>query len=318
MPPTRPPGGDTAYDLRLRVLRTTKLITEEAWDDNQEEIIRECNSWHIKEPFPSCKVGEFMVSKQYFVGAARAFIGSREWSDEWDEDEWDEEETTTLHEQFLASDTIKALQAFLRTLQTGNITPEALSHLPCLLNLRFTIQQQDFVELTDYNALDDYIPMEDMRELRVFKKCESLFDRGLKDLTVYSTKDLSRRPQPGHGRRWATKEETDMFKQNVGRLESLIRQCMLSSSKTVTTTEAGEAGTACIALYPGSAVCINCSKIHNPIPNEERAIRTMVRQEPERIVEYVRQCRVAELETEDREAGPKVSRPCSQNLRRYR
>jgi len=64
---------DVVFDLACPRIKAAKFYTENQWKEREVTRRRE-NHEYIKRAFPSLKVDDFMVSKHFFILAAKAFI----------------------------------------------------------------------------------------------------------------------------------------------------------------------------------------------------------------------------------------------------
>lgn len=69
------------FGLAFPVPSDLKLISKGQWRENEGEKRKADLTGYVETPFPSHKVDEFMVSKQFFVLSTAAFFGGATWSD---------------------------------------------------------------------------------------------------------------------------------------------------------------------------------------------------------------------------------------------
>lgn len=68
---------DIIFDLAYPRLDGVTYIRKLAWDNREVERKRSDRANHTKQPFPSAKVNQFLVSKRFFVLAAKAFVANQ-------------------------------------------------------------------------------------------------------------------------------------------------------------------------------------------------------------------------------------------------
>lgn len=68
---------DIIFDYGYSTIEGVESITKTAWNANQHTERRIKGPNYEKLPFPSPKVSEFLVSKSYFLAAAKAYIGNQ-------------------------------------------------------------------------------------------------------------------------------------------------------------------------------------------------------------------------------------------------
>ncbi|KAK6422732.1 hypothetical protein LTR81_004589 [Elasticomyces elasticus] len=69
---------DMIFELAYPATRP-KIIFKREWQREQDREYKRDRANYVTETFPTPKVSEFMVSKEFFVGAARAYMGAQDW-----------------------------------------------------------------------------------------------------------------------------------------------------------------------------------------------------------------------------------------------
>ncbi|KAK4897541.1 hypothetical protein LTR27_004685 [Elasticomyces elasticus] len=59
-----------------------KIIFKHEWQEEQDDLYKRDRTSYVPAAFPDYKVSELMVSKKFFVGAARAYMGAQHWTDD--------------------------------------------------------------------------------------------------------------------------------------------------------------------------------------------------------------------------------------------
>ncbi|KAK3613507.1 hypothetical protein LTR56_027841 [Elasticomyces elasticus] len=72
---------DMIFELAYPMMNA-KIIFKCDWQEEQDDLYKKDRTNYVPAAFPDYKVSEFVVSKKFFVGAARAYIGAQHWTDD--------------------------------------------------------------------------------------------------------------------------------------------------------------------------------------------------------------------------------------------
>ena len=68
---------DCIFDLAYPRSEDSVWLDRRQWEDQEREKQRAYRTTHTARPFPSPKVVKFLVSKLFFINAARAWVGNQ-------------------------------------------------------------------------------------------------------------------------------------------------------------------------------------------------------------------------------------------------
>ncbi|KAK5739412.1 hypothetical protein LTR17_005317 [Elasticomyces elasticus] len=63
-------------------MTNAKIVFKCDWQEEQDDLYKKDRTNYVPAAFPDYKVSELMVSKKFFVGAARAYMGAQHWTDD--------------------------------------------------------------------------------------------------------------------------------------------------------------------------------------------------------------------------------------------
>ena len=68
---------DSIFDLAYPHINGFQFVTKEGWLEREQENFKRSHTEYTERPFPQAKAGDFLVSKKFFLTAARACIGNQ-------------------------------------------------------------------------------------------------------------------------------------------------------------------------------------------------------------------------------------------------
>ena len=167
---------DMIFEYAYRSPANVTLIARYDWETHESEE-RFRNPHHVPRPFPAPKVGDFFVSKEYFIHAAKAYVHTHTFSG------------LKKDSLFIMADGI--VQAYIREIEADINYWHSLTRMPNLQKLTLGVNFSSISMQEKHHCLDP-LHAEDfegcamigqlikMRGLRDFKAKEFLWD-DLKD-----------------------------------------------------------------------------------------------------------------------------------------
>lgn len=222
---------DMTFDFAYPAVPGLRAITKKQWDRAQWKLRRDQGPGYICKPFPEAKVSEFLVSKRFFVSAARSFISHQTF------------DRIFMRELILHYDDSAILQ-YVAKAELCLISISMLRHagviLPNLRSLNLEISEFAFEEtLPSKFPWEEELTILDLRP--ILEKYDIDRITGVEEFNA----DILR------SRSAKSPEEQAMWRKNAGKLEDLVRAQVTRERTRRNNIKSGSA----IALYPGPSVC---------------------------------------------------------------
>ena len=224
---SRPPG------LRLRCRYNWGL----------DEVIRMKSSpfRYTMRPFPNVKVSEFLVSKQFFVGAAKAYVESRAFEDG----------ISFALKGSVTGPVCGIVPAFAKEIvqNAGDVITGRYKDLPNLKIWNLGLDEFFFMELLPKCAWKDVLTECDFEKLPAYEDlCKA---SGLIAFTVFSQKC------------YFVGAERQIWYQNLKALESAVQSHVIRPKTMSTPRLSKSSSVQRTPLYSGSAVCFGTSTLQS-------------------------------------------------------
>lgn len=229
---------DMIFKLSFPPKAGVNLYTRHDWCHEQIRDMR------IPRPYPGPKVNDFMVSKAFFVSAAKVYVTNQRIFCGMKPDQ-------VHHARLLRTPGI--FTAFVQELEANLLFFDSLEHCASLKRLEATVDSIDVELCFDGWEPDSTEPLHKMYFLRcsIVRQVRKL--RGLQHVTL----------RPGY-RPCNTDEEKQIWESNVHLLEDLIKSRVLLPKKTSTWAVSIIPGAAAGPLYAGSRVRAHGSQLLEP------------------------------------------------------
>ena len=128
---------DIIFDYAYPTIKGFKFITIADWQDREQEKYRRDPQGYTARPLPESKAIDFLVSKQYFASAARAFVGNQICNDS------TESERRTF--RFMSTERGGVIIPFMKTATLGRFDLKVLTRIPPnLKDVSVPITPEDF------------------------------------------------------------------------------------------------------------------------------------------------------------------------------
>lgn len=201
---------DAIFDLAFANENGAKYMDPEEWR-LRERSRRIKNHGHRVEPFPKPKVTQLLVSKRFFIFAARALVQSQSFGPH----SWASEECYGTPENILSTGIIPA---FVRELECSlEDTRRLPDDLPNLKKLVLNIGELTFLLMASKTVYFDEFEKEDFAELLRKEDWEKLL-RLCNQVHVLEVKDGRRYPRRGQ------ENPDDMLARNISKLTRYIHE----------------------------------------------------------------------------------------------
>lgn len=229
------------FDLAYPPVEGFKPVIRWHWNIREKGKRKSDGSTYTIQPFPPPKVSQFLVSKRFFLAAAKAFIGNQAFTDP--------ESPRSLgvfgHRQNIVTRFMTKAKLELRTLRyIGEATP----FLPSLRFLTLTMEDDgfDLTELEDvkFDSIERRYPWEqeltdkDIRAVASYYHVERM--AGVTEFCLICEDYRYRFDR--------TKEQKLLVELNVHKLENHIKSIVLKPRQSIEKVTPQDGG----ALYPGS------------------------------------------------------------------
>ncbi|KAK6393946.1 hypothetical protein LTR65_002323 [Meristemomyces frigidus] len=165
---------DIIFEYAYPPVADLKLVDRRQWEFREKQRRMEASNTHEVAPFPSSKVNDFMVSKEFFAVAAEAYMKNN---------------STSISDN--------ASYLLTMTMMSGGITAAYLTHvkvllmlanqlpsLPKLQRLTLTMSPADFDVVKTNHPLIDELDPSDFAQLNEIEYITKL--RGLQEVRVQS------------------------------------------------------------------------------------------------------------------------------------
>lgn len=235
---------DIIFDLAYSQENDTCILTRSSWRERQKELRREHTiaSKYEAKPFPSPKVDDFTVSKQFFVAASRAWVTNKDFCN-----------IDPIAAGVLHFDQPKGIMwAFIRELRCELWqTRFRVDELPALKVLKIAVPVRAFEKLEPEKlAWQDTLDEADFT--RVMPKM--MWDRDYEPLTMLRGRLQRLECEADRCPYGTTAEEKEVWASNVRALETFLKARIAVGKEMHPTSESSMAVTALQPLYPGSEV----------------------------------------------------------------
>lgn len=193
---------DCIFELAYPKIPNLQYITKRQWESEEQERRKADRKTFQARPFPEPKVCSFFVSKEYFVAAARSYVG---------------DQTIDLNHETIVAEVYSKepngiLHAFTTTASLLALVLGFPSMPPNLKNLTMTITPQNFDMLDEMYVWLDDLNEADMETIMTYHDWHHLI--GLRQLCLVPHRCYYA-DTPGKVGKW---------EENVRRLETFMRQ----------------------------------------------------------------------------------------------
>ncbi|KAK4546240.1 hypothetical protein LTR36_002377 [Oleoguttula mirabilis] len=231
---------DVIFDYAYPSEVTVKHISREQWEYREKSKHRD-DITYGERPFPTPKINDFTISKQYLVAAAKTYVENQNFHEGFDLlfDGTDAVLQTGILLQWLTTMTTRWPDAFL------------LSMLPNLKNLTMKIDEMAFEAAEPKYVWHHVLEEEDLKKSMVYAeimRCPSL--------QVFKA-------VASDGRYAKGEQQKRIWKSNVQAFEALVIRD-LKKSKAKMTRRGRECHSAWPPLYPRPRVCFDTSNLLGP------------------------------------------------------
>ena len=236
---------DIIFSLAYPKVDPFKYIIKEDWDFEERERRRKNRDGYTPRPFPQPKVCDFLVSKQFFVAAARAYVGNQTFN-----------RMTGIR---LSRPSFDWSRPYVRCLGiAGEFMTEAVIDVwhtnfgdmpPSLKRLTIELAYYQFEILEPKLVWEDYLSDDDCKTVMVKETYDRLV--GLQEFHLV----------PGGCYYANTKAKTDIWHANVRKFESFVRPYGTRPKDAQHEGDQGMTPGQAVPLYRGSKVCFRESKV---------------------------------------------------------
>jgi hypothetical protein len=229
---------DIIFDLAYPSVGVFKPVIRWQWEYREKQKRKEDGNTYTTRPFPPPKVSQFLVSRRFFLAAAKAFIGNQVIINT---------EGPFRHELFTnGSQNVVTRFVAKATIDLGSLKfiVGAEAFAPNLKSLKLTVKDGDF------DILDPKYPWE-----------EELDDYDVKAVASYHNIDYIAGVKEFHLMHYAcdyaeTNEEQLIYDLNVRKLGAYMKSIVLKPRQSIEAFSSEDAA----ALYPASKVSLGGNK----------------------------------------------------------
>lgn len=241
---------DIIFDYAYPRLSGCKLISRKQWCEVERDERRKDPN-HGMRPFPRLKANDFLVSKQYFVAALKAFVQNQDFDDD-----------IQLLFAGGALEEIRTLLSYATSVTIWGCTPGLLNLLPRVKQLTVGIREEEFEVLESRSpptfAWHDTLGDEDFKELGIYScliQCH-----GLRKFTAV----------PGCCPWAKSEQEADVWRRNVQAFEILVNKGINIPRERASQPKLVGERNGPTPLYDRSRVCFATSTLPAPGPESKR------------------------------------------------
>lgn len=273
---------DIIFDLAYPTDSGFQAISTSQWEERETDSSRKYGHSYERRPFPSVKVNEFLVSKRFFLSAAKAFVSHQLFDDDFLRIKANSGDWGVIH-QFLTKIEVTPLTLFM-TLRSAGVPPD-LKHMTINLS-----EHAISDAVAPRFVWDDELNSKDL--MMVIRSLQLDRLMGLKSLYITSDHFYARRPA-----------EEVIWQMNLRKLESLARALVTRpryQKKVLSLRDAQ-------ALYPDSRVSMtgNTSLVEelisksasqrmetpalrvHELPSDPEALKELIAKDGERVSELI-------------------------------
>ena len=209
-----------------------KLISRHSWYTREIRRRRDATTYHAIRPYPAPKVSEFLISKRFFVAAARAWIKNRRFSSGF---------------YFCLHDLIEGRGIVVEFAEECEmVAGDFICGLRNLKKITLHLDEYDFKGDGMDSVFEHQFTAAELFSLPVCKDVQDV--RGVQQLVIELWDPIETHSQ----------SELDVWTSNVQALEDMIRSLVTRSDlETTSTVPASDQDIK--ALYAGSEVCFGTS-----------------------------------------------------------
>ena len=214
-----------------------KVKTKSRWERDEQERRRSNRDTFVARPFLPLKVSEFLVSKKFFVAAARSFVANQHF----------DESSGCAHFSVLGGPEGIVGQFMMKaTLRSWQVKHNRMP--PDLKFLKIIAWHDDFEVLEPKHVWEDDLTKADFRKVMLGSKYHLL--SGLSELQLVPERCV-----------YATTEaKKAKWQENVGKFQAFLKK-YVTRPKDVDSTTQLTSGERLVALYRNSRVCFGTSTL---------------------------------------------------------